>query len=325
VIGGREGIEVTRDGLKAAMAVLQKDPPREAKDTTDFLGLFERLNTTHKISAQSQSREAARSRGTSFVVTVISDFKDDPDGGGSMDQAVATDNLGRQFFLAAREREIRKATRDMMSENVAFNFVILSRRVSSEPRIVSYVEQRADWYLFNRFSLLSDLKDTARQLLYPTEPVERPLHLWYYNPLDIQSEARITTAKSDEVTLSLPDESEGIGRFKLTYGKIFGSNAPEVIGVLQTGETSRAIGLSAGESLYLKYSGALPRESEVLRVFVESERRTYLVPMRFVLRLTPKVAGDMLVVWGLIVLPCLAFVGLSAKGAWEGYRSPDAE
>lgn len=319
---GPDELHVIKENVKNAIKKLELDPPEALRNTTDLLGLFESLDGTYKIAKKSQEVANGSRTGPSFVVSVLSDFRDDPDGLGSMQQALEADDAQRQLFLAAREQDIVEATRSLMYPNVSFNFVVLARPDSDEPRIVSFMEQRAKWYLFNKFSLMSALEDIERRLLYPAERASSAVHLWYHNPLEVTSEARVTVHEPEEIAISLPAEEGVLDGASIVYGTVFGRNDPTVLGNLMPGDTTGTLQLLAGQSVFLRYSGEVPHARLLLKLFIRSERKSYLVPVRFVHRLTPEVAHDMLLVWGLLSLPVIFFLGLTLAGGWKGFRSP---
>lgn len=287
-------------------------PPDEAKLRTSFLELLQGLDKKYEI--YENNLNGAQKSDRHLVITILSDFKDDPDGKGTQWEAMQGDDRERKTFFVERQVELARATRNLSSDKITFNLVEVSSPSASSPEVVGLVKKHLRWYRYNEVNILSDVVGGSTRMLYPVEVVDRPLRLWYSNPRAVSGEIRIRSEGGENIGISLPAASEEEVPFELKVGTVVDGNRAKMIRTLRSGEQVSMTKLSPGESVVLRYEGPVRRRPEMLRLFDHRTHRNYLVPTEFVRRLPPSLAMHMMVVISIMIAPIVLLLLYGALG-----------
>lgn len=286
-------------------------PPVGAQLRTSFLELFEGLDGVYGVyDHYNESQDRSRA----FVITIISDFEDDPDGLGTREDAFAGKDRERQRMFLERERELARATRNLSADNVTINLVAISHAVGRDTGIVGFVRRNLRWYRYSKVDIMSDIVAGEARLLYPVELVERRMRLWYSDPLSVQGGVQLQVEKGEDVDVALPAEGAVDDSFELLVGTLIDGHPPRIVCHLRSGEQISIKGLSPGEWILMRYTGVVRSRAEVVRIFDHSAYRAYLVPIEFVRRLPSAVALHMAILILMMCAPLAVLVLLGVFG-----------
>lgn len=316
----------TSVNYRNAVSVMHSLETRDLSDdsrTTRFLELFRQIDKTYQISGQSYG---GKNSGRMFIVTVVSDFLDDPGAPPSTSTAMRTERE-REWMVEKRKRQIEQAAQALLSGRVVVNVVVVSEDAAPADAgtIVSFMRDNVEWYEFNEFSIVDDLTVSTDRMLYPVYRIRRPLRIYYQKRSEVDGTFTLKVEEPGVVALSLAAlERDPLGTFALDYGYRGGDGGrnTEIRGRLAAGQSVRLHNLPGNTTIFLKYTGAVPDRDQTLKISVGSERRTYLVPIRFVPRLPHEVARALLLLAGFAAFFGLAAIAPYGWGLISGVVSP---
>lgn len=315
-------LAVDDGNVARAIRATQQRELADSDKTTDFLELLQQINKTYQIVGDGYGKPT---RKETFIITVISDFLDDPKVLRNAKNGADLTPQEKEWLVQRRQRDIEKAVQSLFSGKIIVNLVVISSDYFGKGSVVSFLRDQAEWYRFNEISIMDDLTSGTDRLLYPVFRVSDPLTVYYERRSHVEGFMMLNVEAPGRVGLALAASSApGSDLFALDYGYSGGHQIKpgEINGRLISGQPMRFEDLPANTSIQLRYSGPVPGQRQTLRISVESERRAYLVPIRFVPRLPASVSWWLL---GLFVLMFLAGIGYMSPyplGFWAGMVSP---
>lgn len=304
-----------------AIADLEGRDLEEAAKTTKFLELFRQVDRTYSIAEQSYG---GSNKNRMFIITIISDFLDDP-GEGATTQNDGLHPRDESWLIEKRKREIERAAQELLSGRIVVNVISISRDSGEDASIVSFMRDKTDWHRFNEMRIVDNIIDNADRLLYPVYRVKQPLRIYYERRSHVEASLTLMAEERGTIGLSLAArDQDPAEKFALEYGYWGGTEVDghEVNGRLAAGQSERLENLPGNTSIALSYRGALPAHDQTLKIAVASERRTYLVPVRFLPRLPIEVARALLFLASAVGLFLLASMIGYPWGFCSGLISP---
>lgn len=198
-------------------------------------------------------------------------------------------------------------TRQLPTDRITFNFISVVPPTHDAVDLVSFIRRDLKWYRYNRFNLLDDFLAETGRLFYPVTVATESFRLWYHSPHLVDGDVVIDAAGRELVVgIPIAEEIDNAG-FELTYGERYTPEELEIRGRIYPGESAVLESSLSGTQLFLRFTGPLPREPKVIRIFDQEAKQTYLIPIDFLRRLPSEASRHMLVLLVLAGLPVLLF------------------
>lgn len=271
-------VGVTENSIKDAIKRIDA-PINKGEYNTNFVSLFYRLKKVYERELEQNKRDPYES--PNFIITILSDLIHD----------VKNSYNSRSRELKENWNELKEEIKAICNSRIMANMMVISEKNPDiQKTIFSLFKDNIEWYRLNKFLIEEKRQKT---FLFTVRTTKKNIIFYYENPNFISQSKftiRYSQNKANKIRIDIPSKADSVSSQKIIIScrKINAKNEP--LGDEQniiTGGSEYEVNLGKNQKIRLTFNGRLPESiySPILRISLDNEGKTYLIPIDFIKRL----------------------------------------